>query len=86
MSHESVNLPESKEAIFQKLLFRKQELMAKLNESREKRIYNEEEFMDAEIAVEKAAKSALEAGLKEEHDRLMEEHKSMLEWRKTSKW
>jgi len=55
--------------------------MNKLQESRKRGRYDDDEFMDAEIAVEKAAKAALEAGLKEEHGRLMEEHKSMMEWR-----
>ncbi len=71
-----------KEARFQKLLKKKEELVAGFQDALEKELpVGDYDFMDAEIAVEKAAKAALDAGNQAEHDRLMEEHKAMMKWR-----
>lgn len=71
-----------KQKHFQELLKRKEELVAAFQEALEKELpLGDDDFMEMEIATEKAAKAALEIGNKEEHDRLIEEHKAMMRWR-----
>ncbi|KKS37449.1 MAG: hypothetical protein A3G49_04210 [Candidatus Sungbacteria bacterium RIFCSPLOWO2_12_FULL_41_11] len=74
--------PAEKETRFQELLKKKEELVAAFQEALEKKLpIGDDDFMDMEIATEKAAKAALEANNQAEYDRLMEEHKAMTCWR-----
>lgn len=74
--------PAEKEARFQELLRRKEELVAAFQDTLDKNLpVDDNMFMDMEISVEKAAKAALDAENKEEHDRLIQEHEAIMRWR-----
>ena len=77
-----IELASEKGRQYRELLKRAHELAAAFWKAFEEEApIGDDDFMDAEIAVEKAAKSALESGSQDEHNRIMNIHSGMMYWR-----
>ena len=71
-----------KEARFQELLRKKEELVASVEEGIEQGVFpDDDEFMEMEMATQRAAEAARDAGNHAEYKRLMAEHSAMMAWR-----